>query len=173
MEKERPSLVFPPLNHFSIRAGDVVEITGPSPSAKSEILLQANLASVILSSLFHSLAFVPLISLRHRPPFTAFCRGSGTESVSVGWRWWLRTLIWIVVSMCFGLLSLALLPGVGTSVGFYRIGDKYDETIIFSGKGSWKKGLREGEREEGRDQSFWQGQREILLNNRSNHNHKY
>ncbi|KAH0461690.1 hypothetical protein IEQ34_009265 [Dendrobium chrysotoxum] len=111
MKKERPFLVFPPLNGFSICAGDVVEITGPSPSAKSEILLQANLASVILSSLFHSLAFVPFISLRHRPPFSAFCPGSGTESVSVGWRWWLRTLIWIVVSMCFGLLRWQAKPG--------------------------------------------------------------
>ncbi|KAI0511775.1 hypothetical protein KFK09_012407 [Dendrobium nobile] len=47
MEKERPSLVFPPLNHFSIRAGDVVEITGPSPSAKSEILLQAAIHCIL------------------------------------------------------------------------------------------------------------------------------
>ncbi|XP_028553442.1 DNA repair protein XRCC2 homolog isoform X5 [Dendrobium catenatum] len=47
MEEERPSLFFPPLNRFSIRAGDVVEITGPSPSAKSEILLQAAIHCIL------------------------------------------------------------------------------------------------------------------------------
>ncbi|KAK8949903.1 hypothetical protein KSP40_PGU013776 [Platanthera guangdongensis] len=41
MELERPALFLPPLHRVPIRAGNVVEITGPSSSAKSEILLQA------------------------------------------------------------------------------------------------------------------------------------
>eukprot|EP00268_Persea_americana_P035167 TRINITY_DN3472_c1_g3_i2.p1 TRINITY_DN3472_c1_g3~~TRINITY_DN3472_c1_g3_i2.p1 ORF type:complete len:343 (-),score=54.50 TRINITY_DN3472_c1_g3_i2:724-1752(-) len=38
---ERPLLLLPPLHRVPLRVGNVVEIVGPSPSAKSQILLQA------------------------------------------------------------------------------------------------------------------------------------
>lgn len=37
---ERPLLLLPPLHRVPLRVGNVVEIVGPSPSAKSQILLQ-------------------------------------------------------------------------------------------------------------------------------------
>ncbi|GAB2277669.1 hypothetical protein Dimus_012374 [Dionaea muscipula] len=37
---ERPPLLLPPLHRLPLRAGNVVEIVGPSPSAKTQILLQ-------------------------------------------------------------------------------------------------------------------------------------
>lgn len=42
---ERPSLLLPPLHRVPLRTGNVVEIVGPSPSAKSEILLQVSYVS--------------------------------------------------------------------------------------------------------------------------------
>lgn len=36
---ERPFLFLPPLHRVPLRVGNVVEIAGPSPSAKSQILL--------------------------------------------------------------------------------------------------------------------------------------
>ncbi|XP_020570915.1 DNA repair protein XRCC2 homolog isoform X2 [Phalaenopsis equestris] len=50
VEKERPALFLPPLNRIPIRAGNVgnvIEITGPSPSAKTEILLQAAIHCIL------------------------------------------------------------------------------------------------------------------------------
>ncbi|KAG0468307.1 hypothetical protein HPP92_017635 [Vanilla planifolia] len=47
LERERPSLILPPLHRVPICAGNVVEITGPSPSAKSEILLQAAIHCIL------------------------------------------------------------------------------------------------------------------------------
>ncbi|ONK60409.1 uncharacterized protein A4U43_C08F18130 [Asparagus officinalis] len=44
---ERPSLLLPPLHRVPLRAGNVVEIVGPSPSAKSEILLQAAINCIL------------------------------------------------------------------------------------------------------------------------------
>ncbi|URD78077.1 DNA repair protein XRCC2 [Musa troglodytarum] len=38
---ERSFLLLPPLHRLPLRAGNVVEIAGPSPSAKSQVLLQA------------------------------------------------------------------------------------------------------------------------------------
>lgn len=38
---ERPSLVLPPLHRVPLRVGNVVEVVGPSHSAKTEILIQA------------------------------------------------------------------------------------------------------------------------------------
>lgn len=38
---ERPPLLLPPLHRVPLRVGNVVEIAGPSPSAKSQVLLQA------------------------------------------------------------------------------------------------------------------------------------
>ena len=38
----RPFLLLPPLHRVPLRAGNVVEIVGPSCSAKSEILLQVS-----------------------------------------------------------------------------------------------------------------------------------
>ena len=41
--KERPFLILPPpIHRIPLRAGNVVEIVGPSPSAKTLILIQVN-----------------------------------------------------------------------------------------------------------------------------------
>ncbi|XP_077234626.1 homolog of X-ray repair cross complementing 2 (XRCC2) [Tasmannia lanceolata] len=44
---ERPFLLLPPLHRLPLRFGNVVEIVGPSPSAKSEILIQAAINCVL------------------------------------------------------------------------------------------------------------------------------
>lgn len=48
---ERPSLVLPPLHRVPLRVGNVVEVVGPSHSAKTEILIQVLLNLVILAFL--------------------------------------------------------------------------------------------------------------------------
>ncbi|KAK6923320.1 DNA recombination and repair protein Rad51-like, C-terminal [Dillenia turbinata] len=40
-QKQIPSFVLPPLHRIPLRLGNVVEILGPSPSAKSQLLLHA------------------------------------------------------------------------------------------------------------------------------------
>ncbi|XP_010256265.1 PREDICTED: DNA repair protein XRCC2 homolog isoform X2 [Nelumbo nucifera] len=44
---ERPFLLLPPLHRVPLRVGNVVEIVGPSPSAKTEILIQAAISCVL------------------------------------------------------------------------------------------------------------------------------
>ncbi|OVA14976.1 hypothetical protein BVC80_65g23 [Macleaya cordata] len=44
---ERPFLLIPPLHRVPLRVGNVVEIVGPSPSAKTEILIQAAISSIL------------------------------------------------------------------------------------------------------------------------------
>ncbi|KAL6956547.1 DNA repair protein xrcc2 [Sarracenia purpurea var. burkii] len=38
--RERPLLLLPPLHRVPLRVGNVVELVGPSPSAKTQILIQ-------------------------------------------------------------------------------------------------------------------------------------
>lgn len=46
---ERPFLLIPPFHRVPLRVGNVVEIVGPSPSAKTEILIQVlSLISLLL-----------------------------------------------------------------------------------------------------------------------------
>ncbi|XP_042508106.1 DNA repair protein XRCC2 homolog isoform X2 [Macadamia integrifolia] len=44
---ERPLLLLPPLHRVPLRVGNVVEIVGPSPSAKTQILVQAAISCVL------------------------------------------------------------------------------------------------------------------------------
>ncbi|KAI3972342.1 hypothetical protein MKW92_049596 [Papaver armeniacum] len=44
---ERPFLLIPPLHRVPLRVGNVVEIVGPSPSAKTQILMQAAITSIL------------------------------------------------------------------------------------------------------------------------------
>ncbi|KAG9443972.1 hypothetical protein H6P81_015312 [Aristolochia fimbriata] len=44
---ERPLLLLPPLHRVPLRVGNVVEIVGPSPSAKTEVLIQAAISSIL------------------------------------------------------------------------------------------------------------------------------
>ncbi|XP_068661825.1 DNA repair protein XRCC2 homolog [Aristolochia californica] len=44
---DRPLLLLPPLHRVPLRAGNVVEIVGPSPSAKTEVLIQAAISSIL------------------------------------------------------------------------------------------------------------------------------
>ncbi|MCL7037877.1 hypothetical protein MKW94_023593 [Papaver nudicaule] len=44
---ERPFLLIPPLHRVPLRVGNVVEIVGPSPSAKTQILIQAAISSIL------------------------------------------------------------------------------------------------------------------------------
>ncbi|KAF8404198.1 hypothetical protein HHK36_009081 [Tetracentron sinense] len=44
---ERPFLLLPPLHRVPLRVGNVVEIVGPSPSAKTEILIQAAISCIL------------------------------------------------------------------------------------------------------------------------------
>ncbi|KAL6010709.1 hypothetical protein ACLOJK_001147 [Asimina triloba] len=46
---ERPFLFLPPLHRVPLRVGNVVEIVGPSPSAKTEVLIQVYSSSSIFS----------------------------------------------------------------------------------------------------------------------------
>ncbi|GAB4855319.1 hypothetical protein Ancab_023938 [Ancistrocladus abbreviatus] len=44
---ERPPLLLPPLHRLPLRAGNVVEIVGPSPSAKTHILMEVAVNSIL------------------------------------------------------------------------------------------------------------------------------
>ncbi|XP_026388185.1 DNA repair protein XRCC2 homolog isoform X1 [Papaver somniferum] len=44
---ERPFLLIPPIHRVPLRVGNVVEIVGPSPSAKTQILMQAAITSIL------------------------------------------------------------------------------------------------------------------------------
>ncbi|KAI3917249.1 hypothetical protein MKX01_000026 [Papaver californicum] len=44
---ERPFLLIPPLHRVPLRVGNLVEIVGPSPSAKTQILIQAAITSIL------------------------------------------------------------------------------------------------------------------------------
>ncbi|XP_057972454.1 DNA repair protein XRCC2 homolog isoform X2 [Malania oleifera] len=44
---ERPFLLLPPLHRLPLRVGNVVEIVGPSPSAKTDILIQASVNCIL------------------------------------------------------------------------------------------------------------------------------
>ncbi|CAA7034805.1 unnamed protein product [Microthlaspi erraticum] len=45
--RDRAFLLLPPLNRVPLRAGNVVEITGASPSAKTQILIQAAISCIL------------------------------------------------------------------------------------------------------------------------------
>lgn len=45
--RERPLLLIPPLHRVPLRVGNVVEIVGPSPSAKTHFLLQASINCIL------------------------------------------------------------------------------------------------------------------------------
>lgn len=45
--KDRAFLLLPPLHRVPLRAGNVVEITGASPSAKTQILIQAAISCIL------------------------------------------------------------------------------------------------------------------------------
>ncbi|KAF6158417.1 hypothetical protein GIB67_019456 [Kingdonia uniflora] len=45
--KERPFLLIPPLHRVPLRVGNIVEIVGSSPSAKTEILIQASINCIL------------------------------------------------------------------------------------------------------------------------------
>ncbi|XP_022726022.1 DNA repair protein XRCC2 homolog isoform X2 [Durio zibethinus] len=44
---ERPFLLLPPLHRVPLRVGNIVEIVGPSPSAKTHILIQAAITCIL------------------------------------------------------------------------------------------------------------------------------
>ncbi|KAJ7954500.1 DNA repair protein XRCC2-like [Quillaja saponaria] len=44
---ERPFLLLPPLHRVPLRVGNVVELVGPSPSAKTQILIQAAISCIL------------------------------------------------------------------------------------------------------------------------------
>ncbi|XP_059640738.1 DNA repair protein XRCC2 homolog isoform X4 [Cornus florida] len=45
--RERPLLLIPPLHRVPLRVGNVVEIVGPSPSAKTQILIEAAISCIL------------------------------------------------------------------------------------------------------------------------------
>ncbi|GLT47765.1 hypothetical protein SLA2020_214290 [Shorea laevis] len=47
VQTERPFLLLPPLHRVPLRVGNVVEIVGPSPSAKTHILIQAAINCIL------------------------------------------------------------------------------------------------------------------------------
>ncbi|XAR51067.1 hypothetical protein NMG60_11005595 [Bertholletia excelsa] len=44
---ERPLLILPPLHRVPLRVGNVVEIVGPSSSAKTQILIQVAISCIL------------------------------------------------------------------------------------------------------------------------------
>ncbi|GMN59041.1 hypothetical protein TIFTF001_028135 [Ficus carica] len=47
VSSERPFLLLPPLHRLPLRVGNVVELVGPSPSAKTLILIQAAISCIL------------------------------------------------------------------------------------------------------------------------------
>ncbi|XP_047329998.1 DNA repair protein XRCC2 homolog [Impatiens glandulifera] len=47
VQRERPLLLLPPLHKVPLRLGNIVEIAGPSPSSKTQILLQAAINCIL------------------------------------------------------------------------------------------------------------------------------
>ncbi|GKV27261.1 hypothetical protein SLEP1_g36453 [Rubroshorea leprosula] len=47
VQTDRPFLLLPPLHRVPLRVGNVVEIVGPSPSAKTHILIQAAINCIL------------------------------------------------------------------------------------------------------------------------------
>ncbi|GMG99554.1 hypothetical protein Nepgr_001394 [Nepenthes gracilis] len=66
--RERPPLLLPPLHRLPLRAGNVVEVVGPSPCAKTQILIQVAVNSILpkewkgvyYGGLEHSVMFIDL-----------------------------------------------------------------------------------------------------------------